>query len=472
MTVYHPKKTDRILHNPGCGMLYLQRGFHKLPYSALPADSWFLRERLSDKIAIHLPWSALEPEEGHYLWEHPDWEGCFRSWVDAGFKVGLQIRGMDTLGTFYNEGTPQWVFDAGARFVDEPIDLYRGTFLLNDIPENGTFPVRYPVYWDEIYLEKVEQLVRALGKRYNGRPEVEYVVIGHMGRWGEMHIADHGPLKPWFDAGLSLPNYCSAHKRILEIYREAFPDTQLVQDIGAPAFSDSPGTPDLYGLSDAAGIFDCAAKLGIILKFDGIGRNWHGTHSRFLEDEVADLFRSYRTKTKIAMENLILPEGLREALDCGISYWHRGGESQGLGIRNVERDLPIGEKKIYSFYKFYQDEYDALTQEEEKEIWRMMARECGYRLEIETVSVEDGRVALTLRNAGKAPFREEYSIHLQSGDSGCSMPGNGAIESGESRNFVFSFRPGGTLAAGVAVRGRFLELGNEMCCEDSMIRIQ
>mgnify|MGYP006070254703 CR=1 FL=1 len=58
MTVYHPKKTDRILHNPGCGMLYLQRGFHKLPYSALPADSWFLRERLSDKIAIHLPWSA------------------------------------------------------------------------------------------------------------------------------------------------------------------------------------------------------------------------------------------------------------------------------------------------------------------------------------------------------------------------------------------------------------------------------
>ena len=107
---------------------------------------------------------------------------------------GIQGRtpdpGMDTLGTFYNEGTPQWVFDAGAKYVDEPIDLYRGTFLLNDIPENGTFPVRYPVYWDEIYLEKTEQLVRALGKRYNGRPEVEYVVIGHMGRWGEMHIAD------------------------------------------------------------------------------------------------------------------------------------------------------------------------------------------------------------------------------------------------------------------------------------------
>lgn len=471
MSDFHPNKSDRILHNPGCGILYLQRGFHKIPFSALPPDSWFLREKLSDKIAIHLPWSALEPEEGHYLWEHPDWEGCFRSWIEAGFKVGLQIRAMDTLGTFYNEGTPQWVFNAGAKYIDEPIDLYRGTFLLNNIPENTTAPVRYPVYWDEVYLEKTEQLIRAMGRRYNGRPEVEYVVVGHMGRWGEMHIADHGPLKPWLDAGLSLPNYIAAHKRILEIYREAFPDTQLVQDIGAPAFSDSPNTPDLYGLSDAAEIFDYAAKLGIILKFDGIGKNWHGTRSRYLEDEIADLFQIYRTRTKIAMENLILPEGLREALDCGIAYWHRGGESQGLGIQNVERNLPIGEKKIYSFYKFYPEEYDALTPEAEKEIWRMMARECGYRLEIDTFSVDDGRVALTLRNAGKAPFREEYSIHLQSGDSESSIPGNGPIEGGESKNFLFSFHPGKDLAAGVSVKGRFLELGNETICENQFVRI-
>ena len=28
----------------------------------------------------------------------------------AGFKVGLQIRGMGANGTFRNDGTPQWVF--------------------------------------------------------------------------------------------------------------------------------------------------------------------------------------------------------------------------------------------------------------------------------------------------------------------------------------------------------------------------
>ena len=163
MAVFHPGKSNRILCNPGCGILYLQRGFHKLPFSAVPRDAWFLRERLTDKIAIHLPWSALEPEEGHYVWEHPDWEGCFRSWMDAGFKVSLQIRGMDTLGTCYNEGVPQWVFDAGAKYIDEPIDLYRGTILLNHIPEDGRAPVRYPVYWDEIYLEKQHNWSRLWG---------------------------------------------------------------------------------------------------------------------------------------------------------------------------------------------------------------------------------------------------------------------------------------------------------------------
>lgn len=472
MAVFHPPKNHRILHNPGCGILYLQRGYHKLPFSAVPEDAWFRKERLADKIAIHLPWCALEPEEGRYLWEHPDWEGCFRSWINAGFKVALQIRGMDTLGTCYQEGVPQWVFDAGAAFIDEPIDAYRGTFLLNNIPEHGNAPVRYPVYWDEIYLEKTEQLVRAMGRRYNGNPNVEYVVVGHMGRWGEMHIADHGPLKPWFDAGLSLPNYIAAHKRILDVYREAFPDTPLVQDIGAPAFSETPGGRDLYGLEDAAEIFEHAVKLGIILKFDGIGKNWHGTRSRFLEDEVRDLFLHFRSRTKIAMENLILPEGLREALDCGISYWHRGGESQGLGILNVDRDLPIAEKKIYSFYRFYPEEYDALTREEEKEIWRMMARECGYRLEIETAKLEEGHLSLTIRNSGRAPFREPYSIRIATDSHSVSIPGKGPLESGEAETCTILLPPGEHPAAGIESRGHILELGNDSSRTDNLIRLR
>ena len=172
------------------------------------------------------------------------------------------------------------------------------------------------------------------------------------------------------------------------------------------------------------------------------------------------------------MENLILPEGLREALDCGISYWHRGGESQGLGILNVDRDLPIAEKKIYSFYRFYPEEYDALTREEEKEIWRMMARECGYRLEIETAKLEEEHLSLTIRNSGRAPFREPYSIRIATDSHSVSIPGKGPLESGEAETCTVLLPPGEHPAAGIESRGHILELGNDSSRTDNLIRLR
>ena len=59
-----------VLRNRGCGINYLQRR-NKLRFDEVPEDAWFLRERLSDKIAIDISWSQLEPEEGKFLWDHP-----------------------------------------------------------------------------------------------------------------------------------------------------------------------------------------------------------------------------------------------------------------------------------------------------------------------------------------------------------------------------------------------------------------
>ena len=165
-----PHYTEEILRNPGCGIFYLQRGRNKVRFDEVPADAWFLRENLTDKISFSLAWSVIEPEEGRFLWEHPDWEGCINSWIDAGFKVSLQIRGMDTWGTLYNDGVPQWVFDAGAKYIDEPMEIYRHSFTLNFLSDDSGKPVRYPVYWDKVYLEKVRNLVDAMGERTTGVP--------------------------------------------------------------------------------------------------------------------------------------------------------------------------------------------------------------------------------------------------------------------------------------------------------------
>lgn len=76
----------QIIHNRGCGINYVQRN-GKIPFENVPLDCWFLKEKLSRRIAIDIPWSRLEPKEGHYLWEDSEWEGCFNSWIKAGFHV-------------------------------------------------------------------------------------------------------------------------------------------------------------------------------------------------------------------------------------------------------------------------------------------------------------------------------------------------------------------------------------------------
>ena len=396
-----------ILQNRGCGMNYCQRR-GKIPFEAVPADAWFMKEKLSDKIAIDISWSQLEPHEGEFLWDQPEWEGCFKSWMDAGYKILLKVRGMDTLGTFYNQGTPQWVFDAGARYVDEDINLYRNSWLLNNIPENERKPIRYPVYWDEVYLQKTADLLRALGERYNGHPMIESVAIAHMGRWGEMHIADHYNHDAWIRAGFSVPVYNDAHRTIIDLYRNAFPDTPLQQSISSPCF-------DITALSDAAPIFEYLAGCGIMLKCGGLGKVWQeNALSPWLDRECHDLFREMKHRTKIVFENLVLPEALEFALDLGMSYWQRGGEADGLGELNIAKDIPVQEKKIYSMYKFYPEAYDRLSVENQKDIWRRMARRTGFRLAAEAAEVEvrDRKLVTSFywTNRGAAPCYEDFDV--------------------------------------------------------------
>ncbi len=400
---------DKIIHNRGCGINYAQRR-GKIPYSAVPSNSWFFQENLCDKIAIDISWSMMEPEEGRYLWEQPDWEGCFQSWIDAGYKILLKVRGMDTLGTFYNQGTPQWVFDAGAQYVDESIAAYRNSWLLNDIPENEQMPIRYPVYWDPIYIEKASNLVAAMGKRYNGHPAIESIAIAHTGRWGEMHIADHQPLDPWIAKGYSIRNFLKGHRQMIDAYLNAFPDTQLQQSIGAPSFHDE--------MEEAMESFDYLADNGVMLKYGGLGKSWRPARSPYLDEDVISVLNRCKMKSKVVFENLVLPEALQLGLDMNMSYWQRGGEAAGLGIMNVEKDIPIKEKKIYSMYTFFSEQFDRLTMEDEKNIWRNLARKCGYRLaldEIEVGEIKAGKSFTTnmaWSNSGSAACYEKFKVRL------------------------------------------------------------
>ena len=53
-----------------------------------------------------------------------------------------------------------------------------------------------------------------------------------------------------------------------------------------------------------------------------------------------------------------------------------------------------------------------MTIEDEKNVWRMMARRCGYRLEIEKIAIDDCVVSMTWKNSGSAPCYEDLTLEL------------------------------------------------------------
>jgi hypothetical protein len=103
--------------------------------------------------------------------------------------------------------------------------------------------LRKPDYADPIYLEKHGAFLKALGERYDGRPDLEFLDIGSYGVWGEWHTKH--------------PAALSVRRRIVDLYVEAFRGTPLVF------------------MSDDAEVLGYALARGTGLRRDGVGSPWH-----------------------------------------------------------------------------------------------------------------------------------------------------------------------------------------------------
>ncbi len=144
-------------------------------------------------------WLEIEPEEGAYNWEMIDThlERARENNQTLEFRVMLEWPAE------YEIGIPQWLVDKGVnlRLTNcEGHDYYS------------------PDLEDLIIKEHHEQLISALGERYDGHPDLGSVDIGSVGMWGEWHMYCHPELMP------------SREERsaIIDLYYESFPNTPLV----------------------------------------------------------------------------------------------------------------------------------------------------------------------------------------------------------------------------------------------------
>ena len=161
----------RALINPYMG--WTMHYYSNIPYNygwnLEPSDSleWF--EGCS-VIYLRLPWAYIEPEEGVFNWSIVDTPA--QRWIEKGKQVAFRFT---TSENWVEYATPKWVFDAGAKGVrydwGEPFK------------EDGKYVD--PEFDDPIYLEKLENFLKAAGERYGNNPNVAFIDVGTYGMWGK-----------------------------------------------------------------------------------------------------------------------------------------------------------------------------------------------------------------------------------------------------------------------------------------------
>jgi len=177
-------------------------------------------------------WGDLEPAEGQYAFEMiDDWlNRCRQANQTLAFRVMLSWPG--------HEGTiPQWLLNKGIKYT------------YSECPEEGA---HYEIDIEEPIVKQYhEELIRALGEKYDDHPDLALVDIGSVGLWGEWHNYCDPALMP-SDA---------ARKGIIDLYYEAFPNTPLtafVDDRPNVLYANSKGRSawrgDCWGNGDGPGV--------------------------------------------------------------------------------------------------------------------------------------------------------------------------------------------------------------------------
>ena len=215
-----------LLSNPGQGWMSHPNTVERFPCSV---------------VYLRFNWDDLEPEEGHYNWKPIDDAIAASKSRGAALAFRVETANAHSKGSYCS---PKWLFDLGCKGFQYTIDS------ADPMKGNRGISRMEPDYSDPIYLAKHGEFIAALGKRYNGSPDVEFLDIGSYGIWGEWHTQH--------------PASIAVRRQIVDMYLHAFPTTPLVF------------------MTDDAEVLDYALAHGTGMRRDGVGsptheQNWIGS---------------------------------------------------------------------------------------------------------------------------------------------------------------------------------------------------
>ncbi len=164
----------RVLGNPDKG--WYHHYYDNCLTGYLGSDADILRIPNLSHLFLRFAWCYLEPEEGKFNWALIDDQ--IKKWAPRGVQISLSITCQET-GEPY--ATPKWVIASGAKGA-----LYKvGT--KGELYSGEGHGVWEPDYADPVFLEKLENLQKAIAARYDGSDDIASVTIASIGNWGEGH---------------------------------------------------------------------------------------------------------------------------------------------------------------------------------------------------------------------------------------------------------------------------------------------
>ena len=320
--------TDEVLLNPGKGLVLRDNRDNK--YNNIVSILYY-----------RFYWKDFEKEENNFDWSKIDdlIEYCKRNHKKCAFGIMSASQGSSEKYI-----TPKWVFDAGAEYYE-----YNNQVI--------------PVWNDKVFIEKLNNFIKALGERYDGNQYIEYIDIRSYGNWGEQHLGGIG--------GKDISSE-KLYNTYIKLYSDNFKKTMLVNPWGKDVYDDS---------------YKKSIDNGISIRRDGIMYYNNGK----------EIFDYAYGKLPTIFEYVNDYKTLKEK-----NYW-----SKEKLIKYIEEWKP-------SYTEFFPDMY-----KDDSNFCKYIANKVGYYFRFygaqyknEANDNEDIKIELNFKNEGVAPLYDKCSVYI------------------------------------------------------------
>ncbi|HUU28279.1 MAG TPA: DUF4832 domain-containing protein [archaeon] len=329
--IVRPQEIDELLVNPGIGFNTFQRfngdtlnpgagwteGF-PIEYQEFDGDLTNPDHPATSTAYFRVYWKFIEPEMDHYRWDLID--KALKTAAARGQTLLLRIA---PWGTGPERDVPAWFRALIGESRKE--DLKHSFWRLD--PENP------------LYVEHYTDMVRALGARYDGHPDLELVDLSIVGNWGE-------------GAGSALLSD-QTRRALVDSYIDSFKKTPLVMLL-------TDEKTNKYGLSrhNVGWRVDCLGDLDFWAKEQG---GWRHMYDYYPQGIINFGMRDAWEKAPVSLEI------------CGTL---KGWQKRGYGEKEVEY---IFDQAL----KWHISSFNAKSSGVPKEWWPQVNRwlkKMGYRL--------------------------------------------------------------------------------------------